>query len=99
MKFYWSINKIPEIAGLSSEHKKQTVLFCMKKNIFKLWQSYLCFFVLIFLAMVIKVNFKFTGSIADGITGGGIGFIFWLVMINVLRPQFQNHVRKNFPNE
>lgn len=98
MKLYWSIDKIPELAGLSPEQKKQALQFCLKKHAFKLWQAWLCFFVMIFLGLAIRSSLQFTGSIADAITGGVTGLIVWLTLINALRPHFQNYARKNFTN-
>jgi hypothetical protein len=99
MKLYWSIDKIPELAGLSPQQKKQALQFCIKKHAFKLWQTWLCLFVSIFLSLAVRSAFQFTGSIADGITGGFTGLIAWFTLLNALRPHFQNYVRKNFTNE
>jgi hypothetical protein len=98
MKIYWSIDQIPELAGLSPAQKKQAFQFCMKKYALKLWQTWLCLFVLISLSLFIRSIFHFTGSIADAMTGGVCGLVGWLTLINALRPHLSDYARKNFAN-
>lgn len=98
MKLYWSIDKLPEFVGLLPQQKKQALQFCMKKYAFKLWQTWLCIFIVISLSVAARLIFQFTGTISDAITGGISGMAVWLTLINVLRPHLHDYVRKNFMN-
>jgi hypothetical protein len=99
MKLYWSIDKIPEFAGLLPEQRKQALQFCVKKYAFTLWKIWLCvLFVLVSLFLVARLIFNFSGTIYDAITGGISGMVGWVTLINALRPRFHDYVRKNFTN-
>jgi hypothetical protein len=98
MKLYWSVDQIPELAGLSPEQKKQAMQFCIKKYAFRLWQLWLCIFVLVALTLVAKSIIQFSGTIADAITGFISGGFAWLTVLNSLRPQLNDYARKNFTN-
>jgi hypothetical protein len=94
----WSIDAMPELTGLSPEQKKQALQFCVKKYAFKLWQTWLCIFVVASLSLVPRSIFNFTGMIADAMTGGISGMAGWLTTINALRPRLHDYARKNFTN-
>jgi hypothetical protein len=52
MQFFWTIDQIPELQGLSKEQTKEAWQFCYKKYAFKHWQSWVSLFALGILAAV-----------------------------------------------
>jgi hypothetical protein len=98
MKLYWSIDKIPEFAGLLPKQQKRALRFCVKKYALRLWQTWVCIFVMISLSLAARSIFQFSGTISDAITGGICGLAVWLTLINVLRPHLHDYVRENFTN-
>ena len=95
MQFYWSINQIPELAGLSPEQAKQAWQFCYKKYAFKHWQSLMS---LVVLGILVAVGSRFFGVIGSAIGGGIGGGIFGFTTTNVLRPHLRDYVSKHFTN-
>jgi hypothetical protein len=96
MQFYWSINQIPELAGLSPEQKKQAWQFCYKKYAFKHWQSWVSLFG-IGMLVVLGTKLFNLGPVIGGAIGGGIGGgIFGVTMTNVLRPHLRDYADSHF---
>ncbi|PZO38155.1 MAG: hypothetical protein DCF19_16930 [Pseudanabaena frigida] len=93
MQFYWTINQIPELAGLTPEQTKEAWQFCYKKYAFKHWESWVSLFVL---GILVAVGTRYLGIIGAAIAGGIGGGIFGLTATNVLRPHLQDYVSNHF---
>ena len=95
MQFFWTIDQIPELQGLSKEQTKEAWQFCYKKYAFKHWQSWVSLFALGILAAV-GSRFGIIGAAIGGGIGGGI---FGFTTTNVLRPHLQDYVSTHFKND
>ncbi|MEE3716718.1 hypothetical protein V2H45_08170 [Tumidithrix elongata RA019] len=101
MQFYWSIEQIPELAGLTPAQKKQAWQFCYKKYVFTHWQSWVSLFALGLLVSVgtklFNLGNSVTSSAIGGAIGGGLGgAIFGVTTINVLRPHLIDYANTHF---
>jgi hypothetical protein len=95
MQFYWSINQIPELAGLTQQQIKEAWQFCYKKYAFKHWEVWVSLFVLGVLVAIGSGLFRVIGA---AIGGGLGGLIFGLTTSNVLRPHLHDYVSTHFTN-
>jgi hypothetical protein len=94
MQFYWSINQIPELAGLTPAQSKEAWQFCYKKYAFKHWEVWVSLFVL---GLLVAFGSKAFGGIIGGAIGGGLGGgIFGVTSTNVLRPHLGDYVSSHF---
>jgi hypothetical protein len=94
MKIYWTINQIPELAGLTPDQSKEAWQFCFKKYAFKHWEVWVSLFAIGLLVVV--AQFVLGGIIGAAIGGGLGGGIFGVTCTNVLRPHLRDYVSSHF---
>ncbi|MEI6331857.1 MAG: hypothetical protein WCP16_21655 [Pseudanabaena sp. ELA645] len=94
MKIYWTINQIPELAGLTPDQSKEAWQFCFKKYAFKHWEVWVSLFAVGLLYTLGSNAFR---GIIGGAIGAGIGGgIFGVTATNVLRPHLRDYVSSHF---
>ena len=94
MQIYWTINQIPELAGLTPDQSKEAWQFCYKKYAFKHWEVWVSLFAV---GLLVAVGSKVLGGIIGSAIGAGIGGgIFGVTSTNVLRPHLRDYVSSHF---
>jgi uncharacterized membrane protein len=94
MKFFWSLQDIPELANLKTEQQQVAFRECYQKYLFSLWQTWMACAVM---SLSVTIGMHVFGPIIGGIVGGAIGgLLLSAIITNALRPKLKAYVNHHF---
>ncbi|MGD0573111.1 MAG: hypothetical protein ABSB11_08840 [Sedimentisphaerales bacterium] len=98
MKFYWSINSIPELAGLPKQNRKKAWRKTHLKYFFKVGviSTVLDVFFIVVGCLFGQIYYGFGGGLIGIVIAGGIGgTIAWELEANLIRPCLREYLNSN----
>jgi membrane associated rhomboid family serine protease len=94
MQIFWTIQDIPELAGLNEDQQRTAFRTCYQKYLFSLWQTWAgC----ALMSTIVSICMAAFGPLLGAPIGGAIGGVLLGVIItNALRPKLRAYVAHHF---